>query len=168
MRSIVFSDWAVSGTPFDSHDLRLLSMAAARRRFLDAEFDEHASRNASGSSFFRSIALIVSSCCLFNCLIVENKCGMFSLQLMALLLLKHAVLVNDGEGEDDASAVFVVCGIILWVVLVFHLFICLLSFKQVFLLRAASFVLPCYIMAWVIGILQRLRESQMVDIFFLL
>lgn len=31
---------------------------------------------------------------------------------------------------------------------------------QLFLLRAAGFLLPCYIMAWAISILQRLRERQ--------
>lgn len=54
------SGWGISGTPFDLHDPRLLAMAAAQRHFLEAEYDEYAARNASGASFCRSAALIVS------------------------------------------------------------------------------------------------------------
>ncbi|CAA7401917.1 unnamed protein product [Spirodela intermedia] len=115
--AIDISGWGISGTPFDLHDPRLLAMAAAQRHFLEAEFDEYAARNASGASFCRSAALI----------------------LMALLLLRHALSINDTEGEDDAS-----------------------TFFFLFLLRAAGFLLPCYIMAWAISILQRLRERQEV------
>uniref|UniRef100_A0A1D1YG01 C-X-C chemokine receptor type 5 n=1 Tax=Anthurium amnicola TaxID=1678845 RepID=A0A1D1YG01_9ARAE len=108
--------WAISGTPFDLHDPRLLAMAAAQRHFLEAEYDDYAARNASGAAFCRSAALI----------------------LMALLLLRHALTItNGGEGEDDAS-----------------------TFFSLFLLRAAGFLLPCYIMAWAISILQRRRQRQ--------
>ncbi|XP_078444296.1 uncharacterized protein LOC144713564 [Wolffia australiana] len=112
---IIPDETAIDVGPFDLHDPRLLAMTSAQRLFLEAEFDEYAARNVSGVSFCRSAALI----------------------LIALLLLRHAVFINDSEGEDDASTLFFV-----------------------FLLRAASFLLPCYIMAWAINILQRVRERQ--------
>lgn len=34
--------------------------------------------------------------------------------------------------------------------------------RQLFLLRAAGFLLPCYIMAWAISILQRRRQRQVL------
>ncbi|KAK6920876.1 Protein of unknown function DUF3675 [Dillenia turbinata] len=111
----VFGEWTLSGTPLDLHDPRLLAMAAAEHRFLEAEYDEYAETNASGAAFCRSAALI----------------------LMALLLLRHALTITDGDGEDDASTIF-----------------------SLFLLRAAAFLLPCYIMAWAISILQRRRQRQ--------
>ncbi|XP_010258346.1 PREDICTED: uncharacterized protein LOC104598128 [Nelumbo nucifera] len=63
-------------------------------------------------------------------------CRSAALILMALLLLRHALTIN-ADGEDDASAFF-----------------------SLFLLRAAGFLLPCYIMAWAISILQRRRQRQ--------
>ncbi|XP_057952132.1 uncharacterized protein LOC131146514 [Malania oleifera] len=107
--------WMISGTPLDLHDPRLLAMAAAERHFLDAEYDEYADSNATGAAFCRSAALI----------------------LMALLLLRHALSIRNGDGDDDAS-----------------------TFFSLFLLRAAGFLLPCYIMAWAISILQRRRQQQ--------
>ncbi|MBA0631886.1 hypothetical protein Godav_000716 [Gossypium davidsonii] len=56
---------------------------------------------------------------------------------MALLLLRHAVTVPDADSDDDVS-----------------------SFFSFFLLRAAGFLLPCYIMAWAISILQQRRQRQ--------
>ena len=35
---------------------------------------------------------------------------------------------------------------------------------QLFLLRAAGFLLPCYIMAWAISILQRRRQRQVSEV----
>jgi len=64
-------------------------------------------------------------------------CRSAALILMALLLLRHALSVSDAEGDDDAS-----------------------TFFSLFLLRAAGFLLPCYIMAWAISILQRRRERE--------
>ncbi|XP_059648842.1 uncharacterized protein LOC132294853 isoform X2 [Cornus florida] len=63
-------------------------------------------------------------------------CRSAALILMALLLLRHALTVTDAD-EDDAS-----------------------TFFSLFLLRAAGFLLPCYIMAWAISILQRRRQRQ--------
>ncbi|KAE8678377.1 Detected protein of confused Function [Hibiscus syriacus] len=60
-----------------------------------------------------------------------------ALILMALLLLRHALTVSDADTEDDVS-----------------------TFFTLFLLRAAGFLLPCYIMAWAISILQRQRQRQ--------
>ncbi|XP_074277425.1 uncharacterized protein LOC141601062 [Silene latifolia] len=65
-------------------------------------------------------------------------CRSAALILMALLLLRHALYVTSpDEGEDDVS-----------------------TFFSLFLLRAAGFLLPCYIMAWAISIMQRRRERQ--------
>ncbi|KAJ9560064.1 hypothetical protein OSB04_005224 [Centaurea solstitialis] len=108
--------WTLAGTPLDLNDPRLLAMAAAERSLLDAHYDEYEDTSANGASFCRSAALI----------------------LMALLLLRHALALGDGDDDsDDASAFF-----------------------ALFMLRAAGFLLPCYIMAWAISILQRRRQAQ--------
>ncbi|GMQ10643.1 hypothetical protein CsSME_00053567 [Camellia sinensis var. sinensis] len=112
--TIDISGWTLSGTPLDLHDPRLLAMAAAERHLLEAEYDEYADTNSNGAAFCRSAALI----------------------LMALLLLRHALSISNGD-DDDASTYF-----------------------SLFLLRAAGFLLPCYIMAWAISILQRRRQRQ--------
>uniref|UniRef100_A0ACD5YT99 Uncharacterized protein n=1 Tax=Avena sativa TaxID=4498 RepID=A0ACD5YT99_AVESA len=64
-------------------------------------------------------------------------CRSIFLILMALLLLRHTITITSSDDEDDASAVF-----------------------SLFLLRAAGFLLPCYIMAWAISIMQRQRQRQ--------
>ncbi|KAF5730156.1 hypothetical protein HS088_TW20G00527 [Tripterygium wilfordii] len=64
-------------------------------------------------------------------------CRSAALILMALLLLRHAMTLANPEGDDDAS-----------------------TFFSLFLLRVAGFLLPCYIMAWAISILQRRRQRQ--------
>ncbi|XP_061345829.1 uncharacterized protein LOC133291569 [Gastrolobium bilobum] len=64
-------------------------------------------------------------------------CRSAVLIFMALLLLRHALSVPDADAEDDPS-----------------------TFFSLFLLRAAGFLLPCYIMAWAISILQRRRQRQ--------
>lgn len=64
-------------------------------------------------------------------------CRSVALILMALLLLRHALTVTDADADDDVS-----------------------TFFSLFLLRAAGFLLPCYIMAWAISILQRRRQRQ--------
>ncbi|KAM5570768.1 hypothetical protein ABKV19_011422 [Rosa sericea] len=108
--------WTISGTPLDLRDPRLLAMAAAERHFLESEYDEYADTSANGAAFCRSAALI----------------------LMALLLLRHALTLPNGDGDDDDAS----------------------TFFSLFLLRAAGFLLPCYIMAWAISILQRRRQRQ--------
>ncbi|XP_010476475.1 PREDICTED: uncharacterized protein LOC104755722 [Camelina sativa] len=61
-----------------------------------------------------------------------------ALILMTLLLLRHALTIPDySDGEDDPSSIL-----------------------SLFLLRAASFLLPCYIMASAISILHRRRQRQ--------
>ncbi|KAK8537585.1 hypothetical protein V6N13_096599 [Hibiscus sabdariffa] len=107
--------WTISGAPLDLRDPRIIAVAAAERHLLEADYDEYADTNASGAAFCRSAVLI----------------------LMALLLLRHALYLKAGDGDDDASAFF-----------------------SLFLLRAAGFLLPCYIMAWAISILQRRRQRQ--------
>ncbi|XP_010554312.1 PREDICTED: uncharacterized protein LOC104824079 [Tarenaya hassleriana] len=65
-----------------------------------------------------------------------------ALILMALLLLRHALTITDDpDGEDDSSSIF-----------------------SLFLLRAAGFLLPCYIMARAIIILQRRRQRQDLEV----
>ncbi|XP_010550603.1 PREDICTED: uncharacterized protein LOC104821422 [Tarenaya hassleriana] len=65
-------------------------------------------------------------------------CRSAALILMALLLLRHALnITTNSDEEDDPS-----------------------TFFSLFLLRAAGFLLPCYIMAWAISILQRRRQRQ--------
>ncbi|KAG8485871.1 hypothetical protein CXB51_019203 [Gossypium anomalum] len=110
--------WTISGAPLDLRDPRILATAAAERHLLEADYDEYAESNASGAAFCRSAVLI----------------------LMALLLLRHALYLTAGDGDDDASAFF-----------------------SLFMLRAAGFLLPCYIMAWAISILQRRRQRQVMS-----
>lgn len=64
-------------------------------------------------------------------------CRSAALILMGLLLLRHALALHDSDQDDDTS-----------------------TFFSLFLLRAAGFLLPCYIMAWAISILQRRRQRQ--------
>lgn len=90
-------------------------------------------------------------------------------QLMALLLLRHALSITDdgdGEGDDDASTFFsvsifakLIC--IYLTITIFRIKVILnSSLMQLFLLRAVGFLLPCYIMIWAISILQRRRQRQ--------
>ncbi|CAL0308112.1 unnamed protein product [Lupinus luteus] len=65
-------------------------------------------------------------------------CRSVALILMALLLLRHGLSATDGDAPDDDPS----------------------NFFSLFLLRAAGFLLPCYIMAWAISILQRQRQRQ--------
>ena len=96
---------------------------------------------------------------------------------MALLLLRHALTLTDSDADDDVSTFFSVSGIdisiysmIMMIIISSLLSVYLiLRFRlsnepvdhlQLFLLRAAGFLLPCYIMAWAISILQRRRQRQ--------
>lgn len=65
-------------------------------------------------------------------------CRSAALILMGLLLLRHALTIPDDDGGDDDASIYF----------------------SLFLLRAAGFLLPCYIMAWAISILQRRRQRQ--------
>lgn len=65
-------------------------------------------------------------------------CRSAALILMALLLLRHALTMGDSDSDDDDAS----------------------TFFALFLLRAAGFLLPCYIMAWAISVLQRRRQRQ--------
>ncbi|KGN51915.1 uncharacterized protein LOC101205076 [Cucumis sativus] len=64
-------------------------------------------------------------------------CRAAALILMILLFLRHALEVTDPDGDDYLSAFF-----------------------SIFLLRAAGFLLPCYIMACAVNILQRRQRRQ--------
>ncbi|GMH31163.1 hypothetical protein Nepgr_033006 [Nepenthes gracilis] len=65
-------------------------------------------------------------------------CRSAALILMSLLFLRHALNIPDSDGDNDTAP----------------------SFFSLFLLKAAGFLLPCYIMAWAISILQRRRQRQ--------
>ncbi|CAK9183763.1 unnamed protein product [Ilex paraguariensis] len=106
--------WQILGTPLHLHEPRLLAIAEADHQFLEAEYDDYNATNASKPTFCRSAALI----------------------LMALLLLRHSLVVTEADDEDSAT--------------IFSLF----------LLRVAGFLLPCCIMAWAISILQHRRQRQ--------
>uniref|UniRef100_A0A2P2P338 Uncharacterized protein n=1 Tax=Rhizophora mucronata TaxID=61149 RepID=A0A2P2P338_RHIMU len=56
---------------------------------------------------------------------------------MALLLLRHALNLAYNDADDNTFMCF-----------------------SVFLLKAAGFLFPCYIMAWAINILQQRRQRQ--------
>lgn len=112
--------WTLAGTPLDLNDPRVLAMAAAERRLLETDYDEYEDSSASGAALCRSIAII----------------------LMALLLLRHALTIGDGDSDDDDDPT---------------------TFFALFLLRAAGFLLPCYIMIWGISLLQRRRQAQEVE-----
>ncbi|KAL8113213.1 hypothetical protein AgCh_020507 [Apium graveolens] len=70
--------WTIAGSPLDLHDPRLLPMVAAERHLLEAEYDEYDGSDANGAAFCRSTALI----------------------LMALLLLRHALTMEDSDSDD--------------------------------------------------------------------
>ncbi|XP_064935509.1 uncharacterized protein LOC103972878 isoform X3 [Musa acuminata AAA Group] len=64
-----------------------------------------------------------------------------ALILMTILLLRHALIITNSDGDDDydddASTYF-----------------------SLFLLRVVGILLPCYIMVWIISILQQWRQRQ--------
>ncbi|XVE56927.1 hypothetical protein DITRI_Ditri04bG0050100 [Diplodiscus trichospermus] len=64
-------------------------------------------------------------------------CRTAALIVMALLLFRHALYITYGDGEDEASPFF-----------------------YLFLLRAAGFLIPCFVTAWAISILQRRRQRE--------
>ncbi|ONK65259.1 uncharacterized protein A4U43_C07F35300 [Asparagus officinalis] len=64
-------------------------------------------------------------------------CRSAAMILMALLLLRHAFNFTGDDGDEDASTVL-----------------------SLFLLRTAGFLLPCYIVAWAVSIVQRRRQRQ--------
>ncbi|KAI3686504.1 hypothetical protein L1987_80183 [Smallanthus sonchifolius] len=115
----ISGNWMLSGTPLDLNDPRVLALAAAEQRLIEADYDDYEDNSASGASLCRSVAII----------------------LMALLLLRHALTIGDDDSDDDDPSVFF----------------------ALFLLRAAGFLLPCYIMIWAISILQRRRQAQEVE-----
>ncbi|GLJ09310.1 hypothetical protein SUGI_0106220 [Cryptomeria japonica] len=60
-----------------------------------------------------------------------------ALILMALLLLRHALAITNSGGDEDGS-----------------------TFFTLFLLRAAGFILPCYVMARAMSVIHRRRQRQ--------
>ncbi|KAF6148275.1 hypothetical protein GIB67_012050 [Kingdonia uniflora] len=65
-------------------------------------------------------------------------CRSAALILLALLLLRHTLAITSSSDEDVST------------------------FFSIFLLRAAGFLLPCYIMAWAISVLQQRRQRDEV------
>ncbi|XP_042006696.1 uncharacterized protein LOC121755470 isoform X4 [Salvia splendens] len=133
--------WRISGTPLDMHDPRLLAIAEAERQLFEADYDDYNSASNNGTTFCRSAALI----------------------LIGLLLLRHALSITDdgdSEGDDDASTFFSVSIFAKTMHLCCNHTISISFLLQLFLLRAVSFLLPCYIMIWAVSILQRRRQRQ--------
>jgi hypothetical protein len=129
--------------------------------------------NFSCYAFLFELSFFFDSLFNWDLVLIPNS---LILQLMALLLLRHALTATDSDGEDDVSAFFSVSWIgitvysmvtmiisssfsVFWI-LCFHQSDELVDPLQLFLLRAAGFLLPCYIMAWAISILQRRRQRQ--------
>ncbi|KAG6505359.1 hypothetical protein ZIOFF_037715 [Zingiber officinale] len=79
--------WLITGSALDLHDHQVLAMAAAHHHLIEAEYDGYVS-NDSGGVFCRSVALIVSPC---------SSLGF----LMALLLLRHAMIITSTDGNED-------------------------------------------------------------------
>jgi len=86
---VLDSEWTVSGSQLDLNDPRLLAMAAAERRLLEAEYDEYADSNANGAAFFRSAALIVSwlNCILHAVYIVKDDSNVVLPSFLVILAL---------------------------------------------------------------------------------
>jgi hypothetical protein len=110
--------WTITGTAIDLRDPRIL--AVAQNHIMEAEYDDYSATNASTAAFCRSAALVVSphrthvfqfilagaqKNIMHNrsCLFIKNICLPFCVQLMALLLLRHALTLTD-EDDDDTSA----------------------------------------------------------------
>ncbi|RWW06641.1 hypothetical protein BHE74_00028710, partial [Ensete ventricosum] len=114
----VNSSWVITGSRLNLHDPRVLAMTTSRGHLVEAEYDGLAT-DSSGAACFCSAALI----------------------LMPILLLRHALIITNTDGDDDydddASTYF-----------------------SLFLLRVVGILLPCYIMVWIISILQQWRQRQ--------
>ncbi|KAG6500631.1 hypothetical protein ZIOFF_040479 [Zingiber officinale] len=162
----------ISGSHLDLHNPWFLATTAAHRHSLETEYDEYDSAEVSGPVLCRIVVLMVSLnesqgsimyfihpssgaklswfCIPLQLLSLLEHSNFTSklwckvimvcvpLQLLTLLLLRQAFSISvvvefdDGDDDDDVSTYF-----------------------SIFLLRAIVFLLPCYIMAWAISILQR-------------
>lgn len=80
-------EWGIPGAhPMELRDPRILAIAAAQRRFLEAEYEDYAAVNSSSAACCRSAALI----------------------LMALLLLRHALAMAATNTDDDLPMFFMI------------------------------------------------------------
>lgn len=111
--------WQISGTQFEMHDPRILTLTDAERQLFETEYDDYNDTHSSGVAFYRSAATI----------------------LLSLLVLRHGMSItddgSDGNGDDDA-----------------------LDSITLFMTQIVGFLLPFYIVLWVISILQRQRQTQ--------
>ncbi len=115
--SLVYSGgWTITGTTFDLRDPRIIAMA--QNHIMEADYDDYSVTNASSAAFCRSAALIVSSLCAFTrhllialAYYTLELYFVFCVQLMALLVLRHVLVLTD-EDEDDASSMFLASEII--------------------------------------------------------
>lgn len=122
--------WTITGTAFDLRDPRIL--AVAQNHIMEAEYDDYSATNASTAAFCRSAALVVSNYKTdvfillplkttgFSYLYVTSNLPFFYVQLMALLLLRHALTLTD-EDDDDTSAMFSVSEIIILKIYTVHI-----------------------------------------------
>ncbi|URE32232.1 Zinc finger C3HC4 type [Musa troglodytarum] len=112
------NSWVITGSQLNLHDPRVLAMTTSRGHLVEAEYAGLAT-DSGGAACFRPAALI----------------------LMTILLLRHALIITNYDGDDDydddAS-----------------------TYISFFLLRIVGILFPCYIMVWIISILQQWRQRQ--------
>ncbi|XP_075524358.1 uncharacterized protein LOC142556758 [Primulina tabacum] len=111
--------WQISGTPFEMHDPRILTLTDAERQLFQTEYADYNGTHSSGVPFYRSAATI----------------------LLSLLVLRHGISItddgSDGNGDDDA-----------------------LTSITLFMTQIIGFLLPFYVVLWIISILQHRRQTQ--------
>ncbi|KHN32528.1 hypothetical protein glysoja_041264 [Glycine soja] len=114
----ISDDWAISSSPLDLHNARLLAIAALEHQVPETEHEDYVNAGTGGTSLWHSVGLI----------------------LMALLLLRHAAPLFNADVEKA------------------------LAYFYFFFLRAAAVILPCYLMAWMIRIIQHQRQRQVTTL----
>ncbi|KAF5180320.1 RING/FYVE/PHD zinc finger superfamily protein [Thalictrum thalictroides] len=138
--------WVISGPPVHLRDPHLFTMAATESHLLDTQYDEFvAAEHRLMETGYGDLAAAERR-------VLETEydeygtnasgsafCRVATLTLLALFLLRHSLETNSGTDEDDDD---------------------ISIFLSIFLLRALGFLLPCYIMAWAINVLQRRRERE--------
>lgn len=132
--------WMIAGTPVDLHDPRFLeerrldsqydAFIAAEQRLMNTEFDDVGA--ADRHMLDTDYDIYTGS----------NAggyafCRFATFTLLALFLMRHA-LDTSGDTDEDEDGVFF----------------------SIFLMRTMGFLLPCYIMAWAISLLQHRRERE--------
>ncbi len=140
--------WMIAGTPVDLHDRRLLPIVAApEQRLLDTQYnafvaaEQHLLENEYDDFATAERRLLETEYDEYAGTNASGTafCRFAALTLLALFLLRHALETTSGTAEDDDDVS---------------------TFFSIFMMRALGFLLPCYIMAWAISVLQRRRERE--------